>query len=54
MTNFVRDGATQNNGEFELGLISLGKTHHVLVIDAGKNRMDRETENYVLDFIQDG
>src|SRR5215510_13267098 len=53
MTDFVRDGAAQNYGEFELGVISLGKTHHVLVVDTGKDGIDRKTENRVLKFILD-
>src|SRR5215831_6949970 len=54
MTDFVGDGAAQNYGEFELGVISLGKAHHVLVVDTGKDGMDRKTENCVLKLISDG
>src|SRR5262247_215297 len=54
MTDFVGDGAAQNYREFELGVISLGKAHHVLVVDTSKDGMDRKTENRVLKFISDG
>src|SRR5215475_10914776 len=53
MTDFVGDGAAQNYGEFELGVIRLGKTHHVLVVDTRKDGMDRKTKNRVLKFVSD-
>ena len=38
----------------ELGIVTLGATQSIVVIDAGENRVDGETENSVLELILDG
>jgi hypothetical protein len=38
MADFVGDGASQNYGELEHGVVANGETHHVFVVDAGKNQ----------------
>jgi hypothetical protein len=40
--------------DVELGVITFGATHHMLVVDAGKNRADGKTKNGVFEFLLDG
>jgi hypothetical protein len=54
MTEFVGDSATQNYWDLELGIVTLGATHRILVIDTGENRMNGKTEDSVLELILDG
>jgi hypothetical protein len=47
MTELVGYDATQNYWDLELGMVALGATHRILVIDSGENRMDGKTEDRV-------
>jgi hypothetical protein len=54
MTELVGYDATQNYWDLELGMVALGATHRILVIDSGENRMDSKTEDSVFVLILDG
>ena len=41
-------------GASKLGIVTLGATRCIFVIDTGENRMDGETEDGVLELICDG
>lgn len=38
MPNFVGYGATQNDADLEFGVVTLGATHRIFVVDTGENR----------------
>src|SRR6476660_4835034 len=54
MAELVCYDATQNHWDLELGIVALGATHRMIVIDTGEKRMDAKTENYVSELISRG
>src|SRR6266852_4485404 len=54
MTDFVSYDTAQNNSRLEVGIVTLGETHCIVVVDTGKNRMDGKTKDRVLELVPDG
>lgn len=47
MADFVGYDTTQNDGDLELGVVTLGATHSIFVVDTGETRMDCKTKDSV-------
>jgi hypothetical protein len=51
MPDFVGYDTTQNDGDFELGVVTPCEMRHIVVVDTGQNRDNGKTKGSVLELI---